>query len=305
MTQPASPPPDTPDAPIRNVIWVTSYPKSGNTWVGSALKFAGRSHGDPSDQVDAYLLQRDRQPPTINNAVAPRFRDHPCSVLKTHSVYSPSGQPHRYPGMRLRTVGYVHVYRNPLDVLLSYIGYTRLEYKSNLERPEYPRRLFHDLLGFDRTYSYEEWLKQSIDTIPQANLDHALDRFSDAGLAIPHLQNLAGTWVSHFESWRNAPASIEGHSVRYEDLTADMSAFDPLASMYVFSTGELHAAVDKVNATARKVSVQGDADQVIFYNKMRAYYFQDYYSKAAIARFCERHQAILERAGYGRILETA
>ena len=296
----------TPPAPqqIRNVIWVTSYPKSGNTWVGSALKFAGRAHGDHSDEVDAYVLQRTGVEPTINPAVAARFRDHSCSVLKTHSVYSPQGQPHAFPGLDLRTVGYIHVYRNPLDVLLSYIGYTRLEYKANLERPGYEERLFHELLGFDRIYSYEDWLGQSIDTIPQANLDHALDRFSEAGLAIPHLMNLAGSWKSHLESWLDVPG-IEGRSVRYEDLTADVSAFDTLADMYEFTPEELHKSVADVNARTRKASVEGDANQIIFYNKMRAYYFQDYYSKDAIARFCERNEAILERAGYRGILEMA
>lgn len=304
MTQPAPQQTNAQDAPVRNVIWVTSYPKSGNTWVGSALKFAGRAHGDHSDEVDAYVLQRTGREPTINRAVAARFRDNPCSALKTHSVYSREGQPHAFPGLQLRTVGYIHVYRNPLDVLLSYIGYTRLEYKANRERAGYPERLFQELLGFDRTYSYDDWLTQSIDTIPQANLDHALDRFSDADLAIPHLKNLAGTWKSHLESWLGV-SGIEGHSVRYEDLTADVSAFDPLADMYEFSPEELHQSVAKVNAMARKVSVEGDADQVIFYNKMRAYYFQDYYSKDAIARFCERNEAILERAGYRGILEMA
>lgn len=304
MNQPAPQQPNSQDAPIRNVIWVTSYPKSGNTWVGSALKLAGRAHGDYTDEVDAYVLQGTGAQPTVNGAVAPRFRGNPCSVLKTHSVYSPQGQPHRYPGLRLKTVGYIHVYRNPLDVLLSYIGYTRLEYKANLERAGYPERLFKDLLGFDRTYSYDDWLNQSIDTIPQANLDHALDHFSEAGLAIPHLQNLAGSWKSHLESWHDVDG-IEGHSVRYEDLTADVAAFDPLADMYDFDAAELRKAVARVNAAARKVSVEGNANQVIFYNKMRAYYFQDYYSRAAIARFCARNEAILDRAGYRGILEMA
>lgn len=293
----------TQDATIRNVIWITSYPKSGNTWVGSALKIAGRAHGDHSDQIDAYVLQAEGRLPAINRAVAARFRAAPCSVLKTHSVFAPQGQPHRYPGLELRTVGYIHVYRNPLDVLLSYIGYTRLEYKANRERPEYPVRLFRDLLGFDRTYSYDDWLNQSIDTIPQANLDHALDRFSENGLAIPHLERLAGSWKSHFESWQGVPPGIEGHSVRYEDLTADVAAFDQLVDMYDFTAKELHQAVDKVNAATRKMSVEGDEDQVIFYNKMRAYYFQDYYSRAAIERFCDRNREVLARAGYGGILE--
>jgi len=303
MTQP--PPRAAAPRQIRNVIWVTSYPKSGNTWVGSALKFAGRAHGDHSNQVDAYVLQSTGEAPPVNKAVAPRFSDHPCTVLKTHSEFSPAGQPHHFPGLELRTVGFVHVYRNPLDVLLSYIGYTRLEYKANREREGYAERLFIDLLGFDRTYSYDDWLQQSIDTIPQANLDHALDRFSDGGLSIPHLHKLAGSWTSHFDSWQGARSQVEGHSVRYEDLTADVSAFDPLAAMYRFGPEELHEAVDKANGIARKVSVDGDADQVIFYNKMRAYYFQDYYSKAAIARFCERNRQVLERAGYTGILETA
>lgn len=302
---PAKPAPGRQDAAIRNVLWITSYPKSGNTWVGSALKKAGRRHGDHSNEIDAYVLQATGQVPVVNDAVHPRFRDRPCSVLKTHSAFSPQGQPHHYPGLRLRTVGYIHVYRNPLDVLLSYIGYTRLEYKANLERKGYPERLFLDLLGFERPFSYEAWLEQSIDTIPQANLDHALDRFSDAGLAIPHLEKLAGSWASHQASWRNAPPDLPGHSVRYEDCVADEAAFDPLADMFAFSPEELREAVRSVNQVARQVSVEGNQDQVIFYNKMRAYYFQDYFSKAAIARFCERHRDILERTGYGGILDMA
>ena len=271
----------------------------------SALNKAGRVYGNQSGEVDAYLIQASGKLPCINCSVQPRFQVHPCSVLKTHSQFSPQGQPHSFPGLTAQTVGYIHVYRNPLDVLLSYINYSRLEYKSNQGSVYYRKRLFHDLLGFDKVYSYDDWLEQGIDTIPVRNLDHALDHFSASGIAIPHLQNLAGSWASHLESWHSVPDEIPGHTIRYEDCVSDSSAFDPLADMFLFGPAELRAAVGSVNQAARKFSAEGNQNQVIFFNKMRAYYYPDYYSQSAVSRFCAAHGEILAKYGYQSILDNA
>lgn len=290
---------------VRNIIWIASYPKSGNTWVGSALEVAGIRFGYPPGTVDAYVLRGQGKQPVVNEAVAPALRqDAPCSVLKTHSRYSPDGQPHWFKPLELRTAAYIHIYRNPLDVLLSYIGFTRLEYRDRRDR-DYRQMLFRDLLGFDEVVSYVDWQERNIDNIPQKNLDHALDRFSETGLAIPTLLPMSGSWTEHLESWLATPPDLPGYSIKYEDCLADPATFDPLAELFTFAPADLRHAVGFVNKRARTVSTEGTGDQAIFYNKMRSYYFQEYFSKAAISRFCRQNEDTLKRFGYASILDVA
>jgi len=40
----------------RNAIWISSYPKSGNTWVHSVLRLAGKRYGFPQVDMDAYNI---------------------------------------------------------------------------------------------------------------------------------------------------------------------------------------------------------------------------------------------------------
>lgn len=288
----------------RNIIWVAAYPKSGNTWMCSVLQAAGREYGYPHGEYDAYNLEINAMQPLVCEAVSPSLKNHPCSVVKTHSVYREQGLPHVFPDIEPVTAAFIHVYRNPLDVLLSYIGFTRIQYRSESESKAYKDELFLELLGLPGHIDYDQWRTMGIDALETRNLDHALDCFSELGLSIPRHEGMAGTWAEHLDSWRAAAKVLPGHSLRYEDCLRDPSTFDQVVDLFVFGPQQIADAVEEVNLRAREFAQSDDGYRSIFYNKMQAHYFTDYFSPAAIARFYSANEQVLKGAGYGYLLET-
>lgn len=286
----------------RDTLWIASYPKSGNTWVASVLESAGRRHGYPQGGYDTYSLQLAGAEPQVCPAVAPHL-SRACSVLNTHSPYFEEGLPHTLGRINPLTIGFIHIYRNPLDVLLSYIGYTRIEYKHKLDNAQYQRLLFEDLLGYRSPIDYAQWLDMGIDSIPRERLDHALDNFSENGLAIAPVMPMAGNWIDHLRSWRSAMGSLPCHSIRYEDCLTDPDHFSRLQDLFVFGPRAISAAASRIKAQAEEMALRGNKRNRIFFNKRDSYYFREYFSEGAIDRFCSRHEALLKEAGYECVLE--
>lgn len=286
----------------RNVLWIASYPKSGNTWIHSVLRTAGRGYDFPQVDMDVYNIVKSGRELIVCGAVDPDFTENPCVVLKTHSPFKQ--KMHHVPGIELVNAAYIHITRNPLDVLLSYINFTRLDYKRKPDDPDYRKTLFKDLLGFDRPCEYTQWLETGLDLIPQRNLDHALDYFSDSGMALKELREMAGSWLENTESWWDG-TSLPGYSIRYEDCVADVRHITKLAEFFKFGEDTVRAAAEFENRKARAKPVDLKHHDAVFYNKMSAYYFTDYFSKTAIERFLARHEAPLRRFGYGDLFNLA
>lgn len=284
-------------------IWIASYPKSGNTWISSVLRAAGAKHGFPQTSMDTYEMARSGERPLACPAVSPSLGPGPFSVLKTHSAFSDTAQPHYFAGIELKTAGFVHIYRNPLDVLLSYIGFTRIEYQANSQNDSYRRALFIDLLGFEKAFEYEDWLAMSLDHIPQENLDHALNVFSENALSISTLTPMSGSWIENTRSWISAGATVPGYSIRYEDCLEDSKHILNLASMFVFGQDEVARALAHVNKNAKDASESTDKYRSIFFSKLSSYYFSSYFSKDAIRNFCAKNEVVLAEFGYQSILD--
>ena len=193
----------------------------------------------------------------------------------------------------------MHIYRNLLDVLLSYFNFTKIAYKDHANSATYKKNLFEDILGLKQHHEYEEWLGMNLDAIPQNNLDHALDYFSDNGLNLQRkVARMSGSWIDHTQSWFAAAYDMPGHSIRYEDCLEDPEQFVKLCDLFRFDRKDVLSALDHVNSKARSMSTSGKQDKTVFYNKMRAYYFTDYFSKDAISRFLNKHEVLLKDCGY-------
>lgn len=287
----------------RNVIWITSYPKSGNTWIHSVLRLAGKNYGFPQVDMGAYNILQKGEQPTICPAVKDQFASRPCVVLKTHSAYKKDEQLHSFSEVDLHNAAYVHIYRNPLDVLLSYLNFTKLQYKNHANSAAYKKNLFEDMLGLQRHHEYEEWLGMDLDVIPKNNLDHALDYFSDNELTLQKLAGMSGSWIEHTRSWFEAAHDMPGHSIRYEDCLENPEEFVKLCDLFGFDREDVLFALDYVNSRARSMSASENRDHAVFYNKMRAYYFTDYFSKDAISRFLNKNETLLKDCGYASIFD--
>lgn len=283
--------------PAKDVIWVASFPKSGNTWVQSVVRAAGRSFGFPRSDVDVYKMIAEGRHPESVEGVRQRITKGPTALLKTHEIFRPGARLH--PKLALDTAGFVYIMRNPLDMLLSYINFTRRQYDNEhvRESAQYQRMLFNDLLGFGRSYSVEEWRDRTLDRIPRENLDHALRHFSDLDTLIPSLKaTTGGTWFEHCEAWVAAAAHFPSVVLRYEEILKRPAKFLALRKLFRFDEKQILGAARSVDKALRSRQYKS-----VFFNKMTAYYFREYFSQAAVDGFLARFEPRLRALGYDEL----
>ena len=181
------------------ILWLSSYPKSGNTWLRAYLAnlFQNPKEPIPINELPDYTLgdnflihyeqftgkTAEELTPEEITALRPRIHEwfahsRPDTVfVKTHNACAlAGGQPLITPAA---TAGAIYVIRNPLDVAVSFASH----YQITLQRAV-------DLLGDDK---------------------HILP-------ASPgQLEQVLMSWSSHVRSWTRAPG-MRLHVMRYEDM---------------------------------------------------------------------------------------
>lgn len=281
----------------RGVVWVASYPKSGNTWIHSVIKEAGRSIGAPQQEMDIYTKVSRMEVPQSCGILNPDLdlrSDH--LLLKTHSPYSPEGV---HPECGLETLGYVHIIRNPLDVLLSYINYTRIEYSFHTHDREYQKVLFRDLLGMDSPVEFTGWQKMQLDDIPTENFDHALMRFADLDSEIPSIAGHAGSYFQQNLSWRKNNIQAPHVLLHYEECLREPEKLFDLCQLFDFSEADVKAATARIKQrTLSQKQEKKYGFSNIFFNKMAANYYTDYFSRKTVDKFCLQFSDQLNQLGY-------
>jgi hypothetical protein len=192
------------DRPIRqNMIWLASYPKSGNTWVRVFIHNVLRElHGETEGAQDINALHRfaiwehsmphytkalgkpaNLAAPAELAAARPKVQrlissERPkMGIAKTHLMF---GRDHGFPTIDLSvTRAAIYVVRNPLDVAVSYAHHCG--------RP----------------------------------VDAVIADMARPGLRTPpeerHIGELVGAWGQHVASWMGL-GSRPVHLMRYEDM---------------------------------------------------------------------------------------
>jgi hypothetical protein len=181
------------------IIWLASYPKSGNTWLRAFLHNLLRNPqegydinklGDFTLGESSYTWYRrigERPIETFTDAevaaLRPKVHRHlttiaPDSVfVKTHSAVM---EDHGIPTVTFEvTAGAIYLVRNPLDVAISWAH--------------------HMGTSLDATIDYMTKRRAQIDA-------------SDKHVHVP-----LGSWSEHVESWTAKPNPAL-HTIRYEDL---------------------------------------------------------------------------------------
>ena len=181
------------------LIWIASYPKSGNTWMRAYLLNLLRDSPAPMpiDEIDRFTIgdaqanwyyqHTEKKAPDLSledlAALRPKVhRDmmsaHPDSVfIKTHSYM---GESCGVPLITMEyTAGALYVVRNPLDLVMSYADHLGLTIDEAIE-----------------AMAREGGLSQATDT---------------------NITEFINSWSTHVKSWTQAP-----HpgllTVRYEDM---------------------------------------------------------------------------------------
>ncbi len=187
---------------LNRIIWLASFPKSGNTWLrlllanyfmpkGEQIHINNISRFTTSDTRQRFFDEaagrpfhaRDAQdwlnmrPKALRLIAASKPGRH---FVKTHcKIARIEGQILIPPEL---TVGAVYVCRNPFDVAISYARHLDLE------------------------------------------IDDAIGKMADestVNASITNLLTVIGRWDTHIDSWINAPGMWR-HVMRYEDMVADI-----------------------------------------------------------------------------------
>lgn len=277
----------------RGIVWIASYPRSGNTWLRIFLHHlirirngrpveddeidrVGQTAPSAAGRVDLYAKfmgrplagagMRDivQARPKVQEAMAREANG--ILTVKTHSVM---GQVFDVPLINLGvSVGAVYVVRNPLDVALSVADYTSRPIDAAIKSMGVP-------------------LNASTTTEFQA-------------------AEIWGSWSENVRSWTADPPAVI-KVVRYEDLIADpIAGFTAIAEHMRFGAtpaeiGEAaaHSAFDRL---ARQEAESGFAERPPaigrFFRTGRAGEWRDRLTREQVDRIVSDHEEQMRRFNY-------
>jgi sulfotransferase family protein len=275
------------------IVWIASYPKSGNTWVRAFLHSLIREQNGERGEQDINEMSRfstwdlDRQRyadflgfvpdnashrPEIaatRHAVHRQIADSSENVIliKTHNCLV-MDRGHSTINFAV-TAGAIYVVRNPLDVAISYAHHVGTSIDDAIER--------------------------------MALTDAETNGSDDA------VYEVQGSWSQHVWSWtRNANRAL--HVVRYEDLLADpKAAFGAMARHLLLnpSRRQLTRAIEG-SSFARLQTQEKEkgfrerspkADQN-FFREGRAGQWREVLTPAQVDRIVRDHGEQMQRFGY-------
>ncbi|MFO1152567.1 MAG: sulfotransferase domain-containing protein [Rhodospirillales bacterium] len=222
---------------MTQILWLASYPKSGNTWLRALLanyltdaaepvrinSLPSFAHGDMRSEPYTQLAGRPASSLAWDeiNRLRPAVHRHLAGVrtgvvfVKTHSVLGAIDDvPTITPDV---TFGAIYVVRNPLDVACS----------------------FADHYGLTRTGGVRALCFKGLEIEPKDG----------------HIRQVIADWTTHVESWQGAPG-LYLLTVRYEDLlTAPTATFGKVLAFLRIGKDEQrleravrHAAFDALAA---------------------------------------------------------
>ena len=177
------------------IIWLASYPKSGNTWVRlflDSLLSSSKEFNINKNYINQFPLRKHFMGITENindqnefakNCIIAQIRlnlDNKVKVLKTHNaLWSYENKRYSFTDEK-NTLGVIHVVRDPRTIVTSILNY------------------FHK----DNYESAIEFMKK----------DRVLDG-SDDDTGLP---TIIGSWINHYQSWKKFKKNYL--LIKYEDL---------------------------------------------------------------------------------------
>lgn len=270
------------------IVWLASYPKSGNTWVRSFLT-AYRTEADTVDinALDATnaavravledllgLETSELLREEVRNLLPEAYRRWSMDVgqtvfLKTHDCFGRTAKgEHVFPVQA--TQGVIHVVRDPRDVAVS----ASHHWGVSLD------------VAIDRLNASDHWIACKVDSaqIPQFLSD----------------------WSTHTAGWMHAP--FFSLRLRYEDICLDaMNCFRQILEFvgWKVETSRLERAV-KACSFARlqeQEEKSGFRERLAqstagFFRQGRVGGWRDVLSEQQAERVVERHRAMMQQLGY-------
>jgi hypothetical protein len=276
---------------MSGIVWLASYPKSGNTWVRAFLANYRKNADAPvsvnelyhfsfgDDLVLYYTWMTGREAGSFSSdelwRLRPRVHRYLAgltaepTLVKTHNVAGvlDNGQPIITPDV---TDGAVYVVRNPLDVAVSFAHHYQLSFDEAVDR-----------------------LSRSNDVLP--------------GQPPDKLPQLLGDWSQHVRSWVAAPG-LNPLVLRYEDmLAAPRRAFRDLVSYMglPLEIPRLRRAIsfsrfDRLRAEESETGFnEARPDEAArFFRRGQANQWRETLTRAQADRLVAAHGEMMSRFGY-------
>lgn len=168
---------------MARIIWIASYPKSGNTWMRFLLANLLFAPVKSSAELSSMI-------PDIHDGItAGQLHGDEGIFVKTHWEYQPKM------ALREDTIGSIYIVRHPLQVVVSNLNYMILRAGN-----EYFRASEQQRLSLRKIY---------------------IDDFIRAGGDPQWCGHGMGTLLENYRSWSSGDPAYPVHIVRYEDMKAD------------------------------------------------------------------------------------
>ena len=258
----------------KNIFWVASYPKSGNTWMRAILTylfFRERLKTESSWVKDlGYIpdMYKFKKKDDIYNAPEFKWKERYISLVKTHNYNLPYQE-----NKDIEIVGFVYVYRHPLDVLLSAINFNFIINNSNFFYNGKPK---------------------SVDELKvTGELNLYVDDFIKNNLQINIWQKMSNNWINHVTHWLNISKTLENTIViKYEDLLNN--TFEEVTKFKTVFDIEDTEIIEAINYSQQKTN-----DGKSFFWKKQSRNYENYIEQEKIILFKNKYSDILKNFGYG------
>jgi hypothetical protein len=279
------------ESPRSGIVWLASYPKSGNTWTRAFLHnlvnvTSGESRAQQINELNQFSMTSAAKPlfdEILGYSVTDKHLDQIAAArgrvqqhladlveglifVKTHQALA-ADRGHININFSV-TAGAIYIVRNPLDV----------------------------------TISYAHHLSRSIDAaIDLMNLKNA-----ETGVTDKQVYELYGSWSQHVLSWTRKPHPAI-FVMRYEDMLAEsQKTFGALARHLLFkpSDSELADAIKRSSFEQLREQEEKDGFRERpekaerFFREGRAGQWKEILTPAQIKRIIDAHGEQMARFGY-------